>query len=107
MHVYFYDDSMAVNAEVSSRYAIYQETIKLWKATNDVVVVNVKGEKLNTELLFWDENKEIIYSTKYCKVTTPEGEVHEGHKGLTARQDFSNYKLLGASGSMKLRDETD
>jgi len=107
MHVYFYDDSMTVNAEVSARYAIYWEIPKLWEARNNVVVVNVKGDKLNTEQLFWDENKEIIYSEKYCKVTTPDGEVHIGHKGLTARQDFSNWKLLGASGSMKFRDETE
>jgi LPS export ABC transporter protein LptC len=105
MHVYFYDENKNVNGEVSARYAIYKESEKLWDARNDVVVVNVKGDRLNTEQLFWDENKEVIWTDKYAKVTSVDGEVSIGERGLTAKQDFSSWKFIGARGKMKFRDE--
>lgn len=104
IHVYFYDDSLKVNAEVSSKYAIYKENEKLWEARNDVVVINTKGEKLNTEQLFWDENKEIIYSKQYSRITSSDG-VHTGEKGFEAKQDLSNWRMKGGRGSIKFRDE--
>jgi len=104
IHVYFYDDSMRVNAEVSSKYAIYRESTRIWEAKNNVVVVNVEGDKLNTEQLFWDENKKIIYTDQFSKVTKPNGEILIGRKGLTARQDFTNWRFIGASGTL-VRDE--
>jgi len=103
LHVYFYNDSLKVNAEVISKYAIYYENQKLWEARNDVVVVNTKGEKLNTEQLFWDENKQSIYSKKYCRVTTPDSLQHIGDCGMEAKQDFSAWKLLCASGTVNLK----
>jgi LPS export ABC transporter protein LptC len=103
LHVYFYNDSLKVNAEVSSKYAIYKENKKLWEADNDVIVLNNKGEKLNTEQLFWDENKQIIYSDKYCKITRPDSLQQVGEKGMKAKQDFSSWQLLGASGMVPIK----
>jgi LPS export ABC transporter protein LptC len=105
IHVYFYNDSMQVHAEISSRYAIYKESEKLWEARNDVVVINTKGEKLNTEQLFWDEVKEKIYSTSYSRITTPDGE-NIGEKGFEAKQDFTEWRLNRSRGKVKFRDET-
>jgi len=105
IHVYFYDDNFKLKAEVYSKYAIYQEAAKLWEARNDVVVVNVKGDRLNTEQLFWDENKQIIYTNKFAKVTKLNGEVAIGQRGMTAAQDFSHWRMIGNSGTMFFRDE--
>jgi LPS export ABC transporter protein LptC len=105
MHVYFYDENKNVKAEVSARYAIYRESEKLWEAQNDVVVVNVEQDRLNTEQLFWDENKQVIYTHKFAKVTKADGTISIGDKGLTARQDFTNYKFFGARGKLKFRDD--
>lgn len=102
--VYFYDDSMRVNATMSSKYAIYKENERLWEARNNVVVVNTKGERLNTEQLFWDEAKEKIYSNTYSKITSLEGE-NIGERGFEARQDFTEWRLNGYRGKSKFRDE--
>ena len=109
LHVYFYNDSLKVNAEVYSKYAIYYENEKLWEARNDVVVVNKKGEKLNTEELFWDETKQIIYSKKYCRITTPDSLQHIGDCGMEAKQDFSSWHLKCASGTVpvKMKNENE
>jgi LPS export ABC transporter protein LptC len=107
LHVYFYNDSLKVNAEVYSKYAIYYENEKLWEARNDVVVVNKKGEKLNTEELYWDENKQIIYSSKYCRITTPDSLEHIGDCGMKARQDFSSWELHCASGVVPVKTKNE
>lgn len=105
MHVYFYDENKNVNAEVSCRYAIYKESTRIWEARDDVMVENVKGDVLNTEQLFWDENKAIIYTNVYAKVTQKDGDVSIGERGLTAKQDFSSWRFIGASGKMKFRED--
>lgn len=107
IHVYFYDDSIKVNAEVSSKYAIYYETKKLWEARNDVVVINTKGEKLNTEQLFLDEAKQIIYSKKYCRITKPDSMQHVGECGMQARQDFTSWELRCPSGTFNIKMSND
>ena len=105
IHVYFYDDSLNVKAEVMAKYAIYTLEKKLWEARNNVVVINTRGERLNTEQLFWDENKKIIYSRIYSRITTPTG-FHSGDNGFQANEDFSNWVFFGASGKINFEDET-
>jgi LPS export ABC transporter protein LptC len=100
MRIYFYDDSMNVKAEISANYAVYYERKQLYEARNDVVVINRKGDKLNTEQLFWDGNKHKIYSTKYCRVTDTEGYQHVGNHGLESDETFDNYQFKGASGTV-------
>jgi LPS export ABC transporter protein LptC len=107
IHVYFYNDSLKVNAEISSRYAIYNENKRLWEADNDVVVVNREGVRLNTEQLFWDENKQIILSDKYCKITRPDSLEQVGERGLRAKQDFSSWQLIGGSGMVPVKIKND
>ena len=71
-------------------------------AKNDVVVVNQKGEQLNTEKLLWDENTGKIYSDEFVKITTPD-EIIMG-KGFEANQDFSKYKIFKVTGNITVKE---
>jgi LPS export ABC transporter protein LptC len=104
IHVYFYNDSLKVIAEMSSKYAIYYEEKRLCEARTNVVVVNTKGEKLKTEQLFWDMNKKRISSQKYCSIQMPDGTQQNGEKGMDANEDFSQWNLFGARGSVNVDD---
>lgn len=103
IHVQLYDSLKNVKAEVISKYAIYKENLKLWEARKDVVVISTDGKKLNTEQLFWDQNKKIIYSEKFCRVTTPNASL-TGNK-FHAVEDFSSYELSQVQGPLKVKDE--
>ena len=103
IHVQFYDSLKNVKAEVISKYAIFNEVQKLWEARKDVIVISTDGKKLNTEQLFWDQNKKIIYSNKFCRVTTPNASL-TGNK-FTANEDFSSYELSEVQGPLKVKDE--
>ena len=53
----------------------------------------LKGEGLILSLLFWDEMKHIIYTDKYVRITTPDGQVIEGNQGFKSDQDMKNIEL--------------
>jgi len=96
----FYDDSMNVKSHVSADYGIRHEKTKLMEADNNVVVVNRKGDQLNTEQLFWDAGKHIIYTSKYVQIKTAT-EILFGD-GLQSNEDFSNYKITNIKGTVVL-----
>ncbi|MCS6818534.1 MAG: LPS export ABC transporter periplasmic protein LptC [Chitinophagales bacterium] len=89
-----------VESTLQAKYALVQEGNKLMIARNNVVVVNKKGERLDTEELIWDEEKEIIYSNSFVKITTDK-EIIMG-TGMTANQNFTNYVIKNISGTIKI-----
>lgn len=104
LRVYFYNDSTHVNAEVSANYGITHEETGIFEARNNVIVKNTKGERLNTEQLFWDRKKKIIYTRKYCVITTADGLQQIGEQGMEASETFENRKLFGASGTFDIKN---
>jgi LPS export ABC transporter protein LptC len=105
IHAYIYGDSANVIGEIISNYAIYYKSTDMWEARDNVIAYNPKGERLNTEQLFWDIRKKIFYSKKYSKITSPDGSQHIGEKGFEAQEDFNSYKLFGSSGQFMFKDE--
>jgi LPS export ABC transporter protein LptC len=103
--VVFYDKNENPESRVTAKYAIYHDKTQIWDVRNDVVARNLQsGEQLNTEELFWDMGKKLIYSTVFTKITNADG-VYFGEKGFESNQSFTNYKLIGSRGSVNVRDE--
>ena len=105
IHAYFYDKDLNIESEIQARYAKYYEDKKLWEARRDVIAINhEKNEQLNTEELFWDEQKGFIYSEKFSRISTADG-VFYGEGGFEADQNFSRWKLKGTKGTVNINDE--
>lgn len=102
MNVNFYDDSGHVSSHINSDYAIRRENAKIMEADGNVVVVNKKGEKLNTEQLFWDQVKHIIYTPKYVQIRTAT-EILYGD-GLQSNEDFTHYTITNIRGTVQLNN---
>jgi len=101
----FYDDSMEVESTMRANYVIYYNEEHLWEAKNDVEIKNLKtNEQLNTEHLYWDENKELVYSNTYSRIVNDDGTFY-GQKGFEANQSFSWWKLKGTKGTVNVKDE--
>ena len=100
----FYDDSLKVKSKLTANYAMRYENKKRMEAKQNVVVTNEKGDRLNTEHLIWDEEKKIIYTEEFVKITTAD-EILMGD-GLEANQDFSKYKIKNITGTINLNDNT-
>lgn len=103
IEVYFYDEYEEVNSQLTAKSAIYHESEELWEARDSVVAVNVDGDVLNTDLLFWDEKKGLIYSNKFVKITTAD-EVLLG-EGFEANQDFTDWVIKKPKGTIYLEED--
>jgi LPS export ABC transporter protein LptC len=90
-----------IESTLTANYAMAQEGNRLMVARNNVVVINEKGETLNTEELIWDEEKETIYTNTFVKITTSD-EIIMG-TGMTANQNFTNYVIKNISGIIKVK----
>ena len=102
LEVQFYDDSLRENGKLSAKYGFNDELHNTITVRKNVVVVNVKGEQLETEELNWDMNKHILYTDKFVKITT-DGEQLFG-EGMEAQEDFTNYKIKKLRGTVKVKN---
>lgn len=89
--VYTYDDTLGVESTLSAKQAIFFDKKNLWQAKNNVVAKNRKGEVLNTEELFWDQKKKLIYSNVNVKINSVNGVIYG--KGLTSDETFDNWEV--------------
>lgn len=105
VEVYFYDEEQKVKSVITANYSIYYENKQLWEARDSVVARNIEsGERIETEQMYWEQPKQIIYSKVFTKITNEDG-VYYGEDGFEAAQDLSRYKLLGSSGTVRVKDE--
>lgn len=103
LNMLFYDDSMKVNSTLKAEYGIRYEAEGGMEAKRNVEVVNVKGDKLNTEHLIWEEGKDRIYTKEFVKITQGRDVIYGD--GLESNQDFTKYKILKPKGVFTLNDE--
>ena len=102
--VFFYDSAMNVKSKIMADYGISYEKKKIMEARHNVVVENMeKGEKLNTEELFWDREKKLIYSNKFVRLTT--GEQVVTGDGLTSEEPFDEIVVSNVKGLLELKEE--
>jgi len=105
MEVYFYDDSLKLESEITADHTIYYIEEHLWHATGNVVARRFdNGDALFTEELFWNEAEKRIYSDSYTKVHN-EDNILYGSRGFRSNQDLSNWQLIGSSGTIIVEDE--
>jgi LPS export ABC transporter protein LptC len=101
--VEFYDENLNVTSTLTANYALRKDNESVMEARNNVVVINVKGEKLNTEHLVWDEKTSRIYSDEFVKITTPDKIIFGD--GFEANQDFTNYKIFKIKGTITINKD--
>lgn len=100
VEVKIFDTLMTVTTKLIANYAIDSTDANKMEAKDDVVVINEKGEMLNTEHLVWDKKTEKITSDVYVKITTKD-QILMGD-GLIANQDFSEYRILHPHGILNI-----
>lgn len=100
---YSYNPFGEIESSLTAKYAVLNEAggeIQGMTAKNDVVVVNIKGEKLNTEELEWNQKNKTINTPGFVKISTPEQIIYG--KGLDAKEDFSSYTIRQVTGRVKI-----
>ena len=105
LHAHFYNKDLEYISEIIADYAIYYTGEKLWIARGNVEADNFeKGEKLNTEELFWDEKTKKVYSNSFSRIENKDGTFY-GQQGFEANQNFTTWKLKGTRGIIHVKEE--
>ena len=106
MNVIFYDQFHNVQSKLTANYGIGYDSgngMERMEADGNVVVINEKGEQLNTEHLVWNAVTKKIYTDKFVKITTKD-QIIWGD-GLEANQDFSKYQIKNVKGQIDVKDQ--
>jgi LPS export ABC transporter protein LptC len=95
-----YNDSLMVESVLTARYARYYEKQGNILIRDSIVVVNKRGERLETEELVWNQNAKKVFTEKFVKIITPT-QVMYGD-GLEANEDFTWYRILNPKGVVQV-----
>ena len=91
-----FDSLFRIDASIKADTAYYYEKKKLWELRRNVNIRNLNGDKFDTDLLFWDEKKEQIYSDKFIRIEQ-EDKIIEGY-GFESNQELTEYQIKNTSG---------
>jgi LPS export ABC transporter protein LptC len=105
LRVLIYNDTLGIESTVTAKYGKYMENEGNVFLKDSVVVINKQGKRLDCNELNWDAKKEIFYTYKPVKISTPTDTIR-GAAGMESNQDFSDYKILSVSGPVTMEDST-
>lgn len=97
-----FDSLFRIDASIKADTAYYYEKKKLWELRSNVSIRNLKGDKFDTELLFWDEKKEEIYSDKFIRIEQ-EDKTITGY-GFESNQELTEYQIRNTTGIFTVED---
>jgi LPS export ABC transporter protein LptC len=100
IHAISFDKEGLPEGDIKAEYAQRREDENIWEVRNNVVVTNVDGTKLETELLFWDMMKKRIYSPRYSRLTFKDN-IIEGNNGFESDQNLKNPIFNNITGDVK------
>ena len=99
----FYDGRKEPVASVSAKYAKYNKTNNMWELKDSVVVVNESNDKLETEVLYWNQEKDLIYTDRFVKITN-EDQIMQGF-GFESDSHLKNRRIKKVSATIYFNDE--
>jgi LPS export ABC transporter protein LptC len=103
LHVDFYDDSTKIESWVDSKHGKYFDNLDKVYLWDSVVVINVKGDTLKSQDLWWDQNTKLFYTDKYAEYLRSDKQIYPG-KGLEATQDFKRITFREPTGIVHVSD---
>jgi LPS export ABC transporter protein LptC len=97
-----FDSLFNVDASVKADTAYYYNEQKLWKLMGNVHIQNLKGEQFDTELLYWNQTAEKIYSEKSIRIEQID-KIIVG-RGFSSNQQMTAYTINDIEGIFYVND---
>ncbi len=92
-----FDSVFNVEASIKADTAYYYDKQKLWKLIGHVDIKNLKGERFNTELLYWNQATQKVYSDEFIRIEQPD-RIIMGH-GFDSNQQMTKYVIHNIEGT--------
>ena len=97
-----FDTLFRVDASIKADTAYYHEKKEIWELRGNVHIQNQIGDKFDTELLFWDQAKEKIYSDKFIRIEQAD-KILTGY-GFESNQQMTEYEISRPEGIFTIED---
>jgi LPS export ABC transporter protein LptC len=97
-----FDEKFHVGACITADTAWYYDQKRLWELRGRVFVRNNAGAVFRSEELFWDQNKHILYSNKFSRITTSER--HLQGTRFESDEYMTSYTVTNSKGSLPAGD---
>lgn len=97
VYIEFYNEQSKIKTTLKADYGIRYEKSKRTQVKGRVEVVNIDGEKLNTDKLDWDEGTHKIFTDAPVQIATKK-DVMKG-TGMEANEDFSEWEIKNPVGT--------
>ncbi len=98
LKVNFFNDSLKVESTLTAHSARYYPRSGNIIVRDSVVVINRRGEKLQTEELIYNQSLARFYTEKFVRITT--GDQITYGEGMEANQDFTWFRIKRQRGSI-------
>jgi LPS export ABC transporter protein LptC len=103
MKAVFYDGKKEPSGSVTAKYAKYTKATNSWELKDSVVVVNENNDKLETEVLNWNQEKDLIYTDRYVKITNEDQVIHGF--GFESDSHLQNRRIKKVQATIYFNDE--
>lgn len=104
VYVEKFDSLFQLEASIEADTAYYYDKTKLWKLLSNVHIQNLKGEKFDTDLLYWDQNKKRVYSDRQVRIEQPDQIIYA--VGFESNEQMTRYKFYKTNGIFYIDEES-
>ena len=98
-----FDTLFHIDASIKADTAYYYDKKKLWKLIGNVHIRSQRGDKFNTDLLYWDEKKAKVYSDKFIRIEQDD-KILTGY-GFESNQELTEYEIYNNTGIFTIEDQ--
>lgn len=98
-----FDEKLKVDANLHSKYAKFLEYEKLWELRGEVKMTNIRGQLMETNLLYWDQRTGKFYSDSAISITDA-AHIIKG-VGFESNQNMTNYHIKKTKGIFPVEKE--
>ena len=98
-----FDSLFNVDASIKADTAYFYDKPNLWKLMANVDIKNRKGERFNTELLYWNQATEKVYSDRFIRIEQPD-RIITGY-GFDSNQQMTIYQIRNMGGIFYVDEE--
>ena len=97
-----FDTLFRIDASIKADTAYFYEPKKLWELRGNVHIRSQRGDKFDTQLMYWDQNKERIYSDRFIRIEQTD-KVLTGY-GFESNQQMTEYQIYNNTGIFTVED---
>ena len=91
-----FDTLHRVEARIKADTAYYNTDAEIWTLRGNVHIESLKGERFDTQLMYWNQKTQRVYSDRYIRIEQPERTI-TGY-GFDSNQQMTEYVIRNITG---------